>query len=107
MQRSILELMPTSVIIGCCLPTLGASVTFGLDNPVGTQAPGSIPFLVFAFAPDPSFPCGTQIPGFGMSAPGAAGELLIDLAPPAAVGSPRWQHGATQATTEGATPPLR
>ena len=53
-----------------------------MDNPLGTQAVGSLPFLALATAPDPAFPCGTLVPGFGMGGVGAPGELLIGLAPP-------------------------
>ena len=59
-------------------PLIFHNLTLGIDNPLGTQAVGSIPFLSLALAPDPSFPCGTNVPGFGMS---GVGELLISLAP--------------------------
>ena len=69
-----------SVLSG--LPSLGTTVTLGVDNPLGTQTPGSLPFLALATAADPAFPCGTLLPGFGMAGVGAPGELLISLAPP-------------------------
>ena len=77
-----------SVVSGA--PAIGTTMTLGVDNPVGTQAEGSVPFLFLAFAPDTNFPCGTPMSGFGMSGPGAAGELLIGLSPPVLVvtGSP-------------------
>ncbi|MEE9126354.1 MAG: endonuclease/exonuclease/phosphatase family protein, partial [Planctomycetota bacterium] len=77
-----------SVVSGA--PAIGTTMTLGVDNPVGTQAAGSVPFLFLAFAPDTNFPCGTPMSGFGMSGPGAAGELLIGLSPPVLVvtGSP-------------------
>ena len=62
-------------------PRLGATVLLGLDNPPGTQAPGSMPYLVLSTAPDPAFPCGTVLSGFGMTGPGFAGELLLHLHP--------------------------
>ncbi len=55
----------------------GAVVTLGVDNPAGTQAPGALPFVALSGQPDQGFPCGTVLPGFGMSAAGAGGELLI------------------------------
>ncbi|MGE3173773.1 MAG: hypothetical protein AB7O97_14200 [Planctomycetota bacterium] len=58
-------------------PAIGTSVPFALDNPLGTQAPGSVPFLVMATAAPPAFPCGIVVPGIGMS--GADGEILVDL----------------------------
>ncbi len=64
------------------VPSLGTTVTLGVDNPLGTQAPGSLPFLALTTAPDPAFPCGTLVPGFGMGGAGAAGELLISVTPP-------------------------
>ena len=64
------------------VPSIGTTVVLGLDNPLGTQALGSIPLLVFAFTPDPNFPCGSALPNSGMFGPGAPGELLISLAPP-------------------------
>jgi PKD repeat protein len=63
------------------LPALGTNVEIALDNPLGTQAAGGSTFLFFAFAPDPHYPCGTSVPGFGMI-PGQPGELLINLLPP-------------------------
>ncbi len=59
------------------LPSLGETIQVGLDNPLGTQAAPSIPALIFSLGPDPNFPCGTLLPGFGMNGPG---ELLINLA---------------------------
>ena len=64
------------------VPSIGTTVTLGVDNPLGTQAPGSLPFLALATAPDPAFPCGTLVPGFGMGGAGAPGELLLGVAPP-------------------------
>jgi uncharacterized membrane protein len=62
-------------------PAVGQTLTLGLDNPLGTQQPGALPFVVLATAPDPAFPGGTPLPGFGM-APGGIGELLISLSAP-------------------------
>ena len=61
-------------------PEIGRSVEYGVDNPLGTQAPGSLPFLLFTLKSDPGFPCGTPLANFGMSGPGTSGELLISLA---------------------------
>jgi hypothetical protein len=62
-------------------PTLGTLLTLGVDNPLGTQTPGAFTLLALAFAPDPAFPCGTLLPGFGMAGPGALGEVLLSLVP--------------------------
>jgi len=61
------------------VPSIGTMMTFGLDNPLGTQGAGSGTALILAVAPDPNFPAGTSIPGFGMGGPGAPGELLVSL----------------------------
>ncbi len=58
---------------------IGTSWTLGVDNPVGNVAPGSIAFLAISTAPDPSGPCGTLLPGWGMSGPLFPGSLLIGL----------------------------
>lgn len=73
----------TSLRVLAGRPGLGELLTVGVDNPLGTQTPGaSIAALMIALAPDPNFPCGTPVPGFGMSGTGSLGELLISLAPP-------------------------
>lgn len=69
-----------TVLSGLAAP--GGAITFGVDNPLGTQPAGSVPLVAISSAPDASFPCGTSIPTWGMSAPGATGELLIDFVPP-------------------------
>lgn len=58
---------------------LGAQLFLGVDNPLGTQTPGSIGAVYLATAPDPLHPCGTPAFGFSMSGPGAPGELLVDI----------------------------
>jgi hypothetical protein len=60
-------------------PRIGMGVDVGIDNPLGTQSPGSLPYHFLSLAPDPAFPAGTLLPDFGMAGPGAAGELLIGL----------------------------
>jgi hypothetical protein len=63
-------------------PAVGETWTLGVENPLGTQAPGSLAVLAVSIAPDPSYPCGTVLPGFGMASPAAAGELLISVMAP-------------------------
>lgn len=60
-------------------PAIGTTLTLGVDNPRGTQAVGSIPFLYLALRADPWYPCGKLLPGFGQGGAGASGELLLDL----------------------------
>ena len=57
--------------------------TLGIDNPLGTQTPGSFPFLGISTGQDPSYiltGTGTPVPGWGMSGP--TGELLISVGAP-------------------------
>ena len=77
----------------------------GVDNPLGTQQAGALPFLSLAVLPDPAFPCGTTIPGFGMSAPGAPGELLVDLFPLNLQFGPPWAGPGTPASFQVLIPP--
>ena len=87
--------------------TPGETFQVALDNPLGTQAAGTATFLFFAFAPDPGFPAGTSLPGFGMSAPGANGELLISVLAPdpvAAQTGPPWTGPGTPALLDTAVP---
>ncbi|MEZ5976724.1 MAG: hypothetical protein R3F34_00675 [Planctomycetota bacterium] len=58
---------------------LGTTVTIGLDNPLGTQAPGSIPVLFLSATADPAYPCGQPAYGLSMFGPAQAGELLVDV----------------------------
>ncbi len=82
------------------LPVVGGSVILRVDNPLGTQAPGALPFVAVSGQPDPFAPCGTPVPGLGMAGPGAPGELLISVVAgnPFALssGSP-WQGPGTPA----------
>jgi len=57
----------------------GATFQLGIDNPLGTQAVGSIPILYASMAPQGGFPCGPRIPGLGMPGPAARGEVLLGL----------------------------
>ena len=62
--------------------SIGDTAVLGIDNPLGTQASGALTFLFVSALPDPGYPAGTLIPGYGMSGAGANGELLISIAPP-------------------------
>jgi len=64
------------------LPRIGTTFSLGVSNPLGNQSGSSLGFLAVALTPDPSYPCGTQLPGFGMAGGGVAGELLIGFTPP-------------------------
>lgn len=69
---------------------LGETVVIGVNNPLGTQAPGSIALLFVSFAPAPGFPGGVPLPFFGMSAPGAPSELLLALPHALLLGPSLW-----------------
>ncbi len=73
--------LTTSIALDGPPPNLGGLLRLRLHNPLGTQGQGTTTGLVaFSLAPDPLFPCGAAFPGWGMSAPGAAAELLLDPA---------------------------
>jgi len=77
-------------------PSLGGVMELSVDDPPGSSALGSQAFLAVALSPDPSYPCGTTLPGFGMSGP--TGELLIRVLPPdpiAVVGPASWAGSPT------------
>lgn len=73
---------PLGSLTAAGTPELGTTMSVGVDNPLGTQSAGAIPFFALANGADPAFPCGTLLPAFGMAGPGAFGELLVGLAPP-------------------------
>ncbi len=73
------------------LPEIGQTVSLGIDNPLGTQSAGSFSFLAISAAPDPAFPCGTPLPGWGMGGP--FGEMLVVPSAPnllALLSGPPW-----------------
>ncbi len=73
-------------------PRMNTTITFGVDNPVGSQSPGAIPLVAVSTSAWPTFPCGVPLPGFGMSAP--TGELLVRTGPfvvkPLLIGGALW-----------------
>ena len=73
---------PGSLVVTSGIPMVGESFTVGVSNTATTSAPAALAFLSLATAPDPAFPAGTLLPGLGLSAPGAAGELLLSFAAP-------------------------
>ena len=60
-------------------PRIGTTITFGVDNPFGTQNPGAIARLGVSTRPDALYPCGKSLPRLSMSGTGTDAELLIDL----------------------------
>jgi len=65
-----------SVLSGA--PRIGTTFTLGVDNPLGTQGPNSRGYLWMSLKSDAAYPCGTLLANFGMSGPGAAGEILVN-----------------------------
>ncbi|MCA8944295.1 MAG: hypothetical protein KDB80_17145 [Planctomycetes bacterium] len=61
------------------IPSPGENLVLGVDNPLGTQAQGTFAFLLVSLNATPLYPCGIGVPGFGMSGPGAVGDILVDL----------------------------
>lgn len=85
------------------LPELGTTMTVGLDDPVGASPAGSVAALLISLDPDPDYPCGTALPGYGMTGP--TGELLVGILPPnpiAVLGPLPWSGPGTP--TEAALP---
>ncbi len=66
---------PASLLLGGSTQ-IGGTTVFSATNPVGTQA-AAIGLFAFGTQEDPAQPCGTPLPGFGMTGPGAVGELLV------------------------------
>lgn len=88
-------------------PYVGTVVLFQVDNPLGTQTPGSLPLVGVSTKADPAWPCGTAIPGWGMSAPGAAGELQVCIEPSCLAllaPGPAWQGPGQPASVPIAIP---
>ncbi len=94
---------PRSLIVSSGTIAAGESVVFGLDNPLGTQTGGALTFLYVSLAPDAHFPAGTLLPGFGMSAPGASGELLTS-GPRARFTGPPWSSPGNPALISTSVP---
>jgi hypothetical protein len=81
---------PGSLLLLSGNGSIGALTVLGVTNPLATQPPGSIALLAVSVLPDPNFPAGTPLPGFGMSAPASFGELLIALPQELLLGPSIW-----------------
>jgi len=87
-----------SLVVLGGIPTLGQGITLGVANTALSPAPPAFAFLSIASAPDPAFPGGTLLPGFGLAGSGATGELLLSAVPPnplVTLGPQFWAGGAT------------
>ena len=64
-------------------PVIGTTFTIAAHDTSGTSPSGATaPLLLASLSPDPNFPCGTPLPGFGMAPPGGLGDLLVGITPP-------------------------
>jgi plastocyanin len=72
---------PGSLALSAGALKLGTAATFAVHNPLGSMPPGALSFLAISAGSAPGFPCGFALPNFGLSAPGAVGELLLNITP--------------------------
>jgi hypothetical protein len=89
---------------------INTTATLGVDNPLGSQSVGSLPFVGIANAQDPTFVgtgTGTPIPGWGMSGP--TGALLISVGAPnplLSLSGPAWTGAGNPAPVALSIPNL-
>lgn len=93
-----------SMVLMSGMPSLGSTVTLGVDNPLGTQSPGSVASLLLAAGPQAAYPCGIGVAGFGMRGPGVPGEFLIGLSGVVSVPASSWSGAGTPASVGIAIP---
>ncbi len=84
-----------SLVVVSGAPSLGTTVTFGVDDPGLSMASGSLPVLAIGGAPMPGFPCGLVLGNAGLASVGSNGELLVDLNSLVVplVSGPAWTNG--------------
>jgi|GEM_PF-2878310 len=70
---------PDSLTVVAGNGVLGRALVVGIDNPLGTQAPGSATYLLASVAPDGGAPCGSTAFGLSMYGYGVPGELTVSL----------------------------
>lgn len=70
---------PGSLTVEAGSGVLGRALVLGIDNPLGTQTPGSATYLLASLAPDGAAPCGTFAFGLSMAGYGTPGELTVSL----------------------------
>lgn len=75
------QLNPAGSLVPSGPPILGSTVSFQLDNPLGSQSPGSLSFLALSTtSATGGGSCGLPLPGYHMNPSQPTGELLV--APP-------------------------
>lgn len=67
-----------SLVVLAGEPRSGQTLTFGLNNPFGTQGAGALPYLLFSAVP-PADPCGVLVGGLGMAGNTVPGAVQLDL----------------------------
>ena len=98
---------PRSLTLVAGTPAIGQTLTFGLDNPLGTQVSGARTLMNVALAPEEEFPAGDLLPGWGMAGRGAAGELLLSYSkgnPVLSLVGPAWPGPGVPALIPVAVP---
>jgi hypothetical protein len=98
---------PRSLTLVAGAPAIGQTLTFGVDNPLGTQASGARTLMNVALAPEEEFPGGDLLPGWGMAGRGAAGELLLSYSkgnPVLSLVGPAWSGPGIPALIPVAVP---
>jgi hypothetical protein len=99
-----------SLVVSGGVPKVGAAMTFGVDNPTGSQPVGSLPFVGISNAADALFVAtgtGVPIPGWGMAGP--TGELLIAVGGPnplLSLAGAAWAGPGSPAPVPLSIPPL-
>jgi len=98
---------PRSLTLAAGTAAIGRTLTFGLDNPLGTQTSGTRTLLNISTAPEEEFPAGDLLAGWGMAGNGAPGELLIAYSrgnPVVHLVGPEWAGPGTLALIPVAVP---
>lgn len=67
-----------SILLVAGSPSIGATFTIGLHNPLGTQSPSAGVLLAVSVAAPPGYPCGVLLPGFGMRSAAMPGAFLVN-----------------------------
>ncbi|MEM7308454.1 MAG: S8 family serine peptidase [Planctomycetota bacterium] len=83
-------------------PNIGQTLELSTTDPTGSTSAGSLALLSMRLSPDPAFPCGTVLPGFGLGGP--AGELLLNPAAPAIGSFPPQVYGGLGTSAAFALP---
>ncbi|MEM7308404.1 MAG: spondin domain-containing protein [Planctomycetota bacterium] len=75
-------------------PSIGQTLPFSIDDPLGTFGTPSSTFLAVGTQPVPLSPCGPLVPGLGFGPIGSTGELLVN--PALTVTGSQWSGSPVQ-----------